>query len=754
MGKEYDVTSGETRTIILNVEDLMRVSSGGYAYECVLSGGMIIGLSGGMIQDSVVSSGGSLVVSNSANGVRTRIRDGGIETLFSAGQEDDTTIEFGGLLLVSGSGHSLNAKVFAGGRLQAEGTGARFDGALLKGGATVVLNGGAGYSVAVSNGGLAEVSSGGFMASARVSAGGSMAVCSSGIAVSCTVSSGGRMRIDSGASVYNTTISGGEVNLANGADIRNATIGRGGSLIATGTAELPVSSGWKILVSSGGTAEVSSLNIYAGGQVTMDLKSTLVFQSIQTADASGFQLKDLGTYDPKTGDCRKLMDCAGGTAWTAEQYRSLLQCTEADFDSKFVYRDGDLYLQGIAKVSDAGAAGETFSTVQDALALNPLGVTVLDGTFTATDNVPTFCGLATTISGGTFDTSVCGGNFYDADEGAVSVGTAASPKNLSMTITGGEFNRIVFAGDRVLAATSLTRTGNLNLTIEGGTFHNFVAGGGAFTSTAGLADSSLVGNVTLTIRGGTFQADKWVYGGFMATNKTLAANTTITGTVTVRLDATEGAVTVSHVVAGSYGAGKIFGSTKLEVTGTSKITATDLWGGCSSDYYTIGGDAVTYVRNSGDTADGDRLLSFTGFRGVLDCAKIRDFTSAEFICDASNNASEVELNKACDMSYVSNWSFDFGCNLTGSLFKNDFAGDTFAYGKSSDVVTASWEGKAVLKDVGAAALKGFDSFSGVTLFGKTATWSDVANAYVTNIEGGSFNYKLYSTETGMAVGIA
>jgi len=317
---------------------------------------------------------------------------------------------------------------------------------------------------------------------------------------------------------------------------------------------------------------------------------------------------------------------------------------------------------------------------------------------------------------------------------------------------------MVVAGDRVDAATSLTRTGNVNLTLEGGTYNYAVAGAGLFMSTVNSADAEIVGDVTLTIKGGTFQDPNndnrdWIYGGFIAKNRNVAANTTITGTVTVKLDSTDRALTVSHVVAGSYGKGKIVGGTKLELTGTYTVTAAELWGGCSGDYYTIGGSAQTYVKQSDDpdAEDGDRLLSFTGFRGTLNCSKIRDFTSAEFVCDAANNASTVTLT-GCDMTYVSNWTFAYGCKLSGNNIANDFTGDAFAYGTTSDVVTSSWAGANVLVDVGTATLTGFDHLDSVKLFGHAAAWN--GTAYVTDIEGASFNFRLYSTGTGLAVGIA
>ena len=308
----------------------------------------------------------------------------------------------------------------------------------------------------------------------------------------------------------------------------------------------------------------------------------------------------------------------------------------------------------------------------------------------------------------------------------------------------------------------LTRYGDLYLTIEGGSFRNAVAGGGTFTSSDPIGGFTLRGDVYLTIRGGTFINENnksWIYGGCMAAKKELAAQTKIYGTAAVTIDASENEVEFSNLVAGSYGTGKIFGGTKLVLTGSNKITAEgDIWGGCGKDYYTIGGASQTFVKNADGTEDGDRMLSFTGFRGTLDCARIRDFTSAEFIMDTTGD-STVELNKACNMSYISNWTFENGCTLSGTEFLNNFTGDTFAFTGSEE----GFSGADVLKNVGASALTGFayeedgevlvSGFSSVTLFGHEAAWNG-SDAYVTAIENSTVNYKLTMNSSGMSVGIA
>ena len=410
--------------------------------------------------------------------------------------------------------------------------------------------------------------------------------------------------------------------------------------------------------------------------------------------------------------------------------------------------------------TDAFAA--VAGAVGTAAAANP--IMVIGGEFTAS-NAPTFNGIETFIQDGTFNTSVCGGEFVVAD-GFVkeTIGSEQAPANdVSLTLSGGVFNKIVFAGDRLDSSCGVVRYGNVNLTIEGGTYNNVVAGAEAYTYGDVGNSAELHGAVTLTIKGGTFQAPSnkdWIYGGCMATDKNVAASTAIYGTVTVRLDSTDGEVAAPHVVAGSYGTGNIYGSTTLEVTGSNKITATDLWGGCSSDIYTIGGDVVTYVKESDveEAADGDRLLSFTGFQGTLECAKIRDFTSAEFKNDSQVTLSKGTAEALIDMSFVSNWTFDLDSKLIGADFKNDFAGDTFVYGSEGDITSSSWGGANVFENVNELALTGFaknenSGFSSVTLFGLDAGWISDENAYVTT-GGSDFNFKLSMTETGMAVGIA
>ena len=407
-----------------------------------------------------------------------------------------------------------------------------------------------------------------------------------------------------------------------------------------------------------------------------------------------------------------------------------------------------------------------FSTVQAALAANLDELVIDNGTFEASgDNVPTFNGVTTTISGGSFSTSVCGGERYtgDATGEILSIGSSEELKDIQLTITGGNFAKSVFVGDRMDRNDYLTRYGDLSLTIEGGSFSNAVAGGGTFASSDAEGGYTLHGDVYLTIQGGTFINDgnkSWIYGGCLAANKVLAAQTNIYGTVTVTIDASDNDVSFSNLVVGSFGTGKIIGSTKLVLTGSNNVTAGgDIWGGCGKDYYTIGGNSKTFVKKSDDpeAEDGDRMLSFTGFNGTLDCSRIRDFTSAEFI-----GVSIVELNKACDMRYISNWEFENGSTLSGSSFLNNFTGDTFVFSGSEEGFSSA----DVLKNVGASALTGFayevedeklvSGFSSVKLFGYDATWNG-SNAYVTDT-GSSTNYKLYlnnaETPSAMLVGIA
>ena len=315
-------------------------------------------------------------------------------------------------------------------------------------------------------------------------------------------------------------------------------------------------------------------------------------------------------------------------------------------------------------------------------------IEVTGGVFNSS-NAPAFNGVATIIKGGSFKTSMCGGSLITGASGTLD---KTDQETISLTIDGGDFEKIVFGGDRVNGTKYVTRYADIEMTILSGTFHNSIAGGMALTNSNSTAYAKLIGNVDLTISGGNFLDTydtvnekwknlDWIYGGCIASTKSVADNTTIDGNVTVTLDARYNDVTVANLVAGSYGDGDITGYAKLVLKGGCDVTANgEIWGGCSGDSY--GG----YIEDSGNRTltknlvAGKRILSFTGFTGTLTSEKIRAFSDVEIL---NGSKATVANTGNLTLSDVINWTFgaptgewdEDDCMLTGD-FTNNFWGDT------------------------------------------------------------------------------
>ena len=67
-----------------------------------------------------------------------------------------------------------------------------------------------------------------------------------------------------------------------------------------------------------------------------------------------------------------------------------------------------------ARISSSGNVD--FKTIASAVEANPTEIIVDDGEYTP-DNPPTFNGISTTINGGTFNTSACGGHHLKSELG-------------------------------------------------------------------------------------------------------------------------------------------------------------------------------------------------------------------------------------------------------------------------------------------------------------------------------------------------
>ncbi|MBP5586250.1 MAG: hypothetical protein J6Y92_07860 [Lentisphaeria bacterium] len=706
------VSSGVTSSNLAMGENelmYMYILGEGVALSCTaINGGQIHASAGGVAKETIVFNSGWLMLSG-GNGLSTTLSSGGSETIANDGRETSASVLDGGVMYVN-RGVCDGAKVYLGGLVQATG----------------IVN-----AATVSSGGRVEIKSGGKAQECVVADGGTLLILSSGIAQSNTVRGGGLMRamentrllfttvgktgagtarlqISGGSSFYTSVYAGGAVSFENNEALRSTTvisggIIQGGDLLLSSNSADEDAGRCTVRFENGGTATLSNLTIRTGGLMQVDSRTTVHFRNITLdGNQSGFKMTGMATYDPASGTCRKLLDCTAETTelWTDAQYRTLLNTTDAIYDHAFLYKDGDLYLRGIAHVSSEGTGEEAFATVQAALEMDPTGLVIEAGTYDLTDNIPVFEGVTTTINDGLFTTSVCGGSYYRAPAAPPesmefdNIGGSGNEQNISLTINGGTFNKIVFAGDRVNRdLLTLTRTGNISTTINGGVFSHSVSGAMAVTVDALTVLNKLVGNVTLTIRGGTFNDSwdstkekwknvDWIYGGSIALTKTIGGTTTIDGSVTVTLDATNNAITVANLVAGSYGYGTITGNTNLVLTGTNGITATgEIWGGCSGDVLQFTKIKKSDNTDSGNRAlttkvSGKRKLTFSGFNGTLMSGenKIRAFSDLEF----KGNSDATVANSGTGsviFSDIVNWTFEKGSKLTGN-FVNDFNGDT------------------------------------------------------------------------------
>ncbi len=373
----------------------------------------------------------------------------------------------------------------------------------------------------------------------------------------------------------------------------------------------------------------------------------------------------------------------------------------------------------IVRVSATGNAD--FKTIASAVEANPKEIIVDDGEYTV-DNPPTFNGIPATIRGGTFNTSVCGGHHLKSDVGTsakqilrklthackkIIIGTADQPRNGSLIISGGTFNKIVFAGERINSDSPVVHYGDVSMLISGGLFLNAVAVGGAHTYQGDCPEKyTLVGNVSLTITGGMFMdvnRKGCIYGGCLGIPSELTKYTTIQGNVTVKID-TSAKPFLSNITLGSYGHGKITGDAELIFTGKGDLNVSGIiFGSSYSDTIHCNPDLIkpkTSIR-------GRRILTFSDFHGEVKCQAIRAFSDVAF-----KDGSEVVIKNRplAEMAKVEKWTFVFGCMVEAD-FENDFAGKTL------NLVGYPVGNHTILRSTEAKTFIGFDKLKTIQLNG-------------------------------------
>lgn len=380
-----------------------------------------------------------------------------------------------------------------------------------------------------------------------------------------------------------------------------------------------------------------------------------------------------------------------------------------------------------------------FKTVASAVEVNPKEIIVDGGEYTV-DHPPTFDGINASINGGMFNTSVCGGHHLKDESGAsakqilrklthtckkIVIGSADQPQNSTLVITGGTFNKLVFAGERIDSDSPVVRYGDISMLITGGLFLNAIAAGGAHTYRRDCPEKyTIVGNVSLTISGGLFMdvnRKGCIYGGCLGIPSELAEYTTIQGNVIIKVDTTAKPF-LSNIILGSYGHGKITGDAELIITGKGALNVSGIiFGSSYSDTIHCNPDLVkpkTSIR-------GKRILTFSDFHGEVKCHGIQAFSEVAF-----KDGSEVVIKNRplAEMDKVDNWAFEFGCKVEAD-FENDFTGKTL------NLVGFPAGNHTILSSVEVKTFVGFDKLKTIQLNGSpvSAEYDDVRKTYLLSI---------------------
>ena len=293
-----------------------------------------------------------------------------------------------------------------------------------------------------------------------------------------------------------------------------------------------------------------------------------------------------------------------------------------------------------------------------------------------------------TIEDGAFTNLVFGGQMVPHVSATSDYMPVTIGKEINLTINGGTFgtetkHMTVCGGDNVKDIGFYQRVGAINLTINGGTFNSVIATGMYYNNGTDGEDQIpamvwLNGDANLTISGGTF--NDYIFGGNLAYSKTMSGSTQIIGNanVTIQAGGEEDIVLNQSLYVGSYGNGKISGKTRLTLTGSTaideenndfqKISAKEVFGGCSGDYFM--GDERKFISAGMGDDNQRRYLTFDNFDGKFECDWIRGFSNVEVL-----NGTDATLNdSALGLADVSNWTFDAGSTISGA-FANDFTGD-------------------------------------------------------------------------------
>ena len=355
-----------------------------------------------------------------------------------------------------------------------------------------------------------------------------------------------------------------------------------------------------------------------------------------------------------------------------------------------------------------------FGTVEEAKAVNPLLIHIVDGTISKT----ALEAVKTVLEGDATYTGVITAGTR-VNDGVDNRRTVDGDTNV--TVNSGTFKSNLIGADSQISG-AIRRNGNVTLTINGGNFEKQIAGGMYFYAQNPFDEAVLVGDVNMTINGGTFDAR--VYGGnFAYLDNEFSAQTKLIGDINLTINATNEITFNEHVTAGSRGTGRIYGDINVKVTGEgSKLNFTGKLIGDSNAggfYKTASGyGEQTYV-------SGDRIVEFANFQGDFN-AELIMFKTLNFSEGTNMTFTSVRL----DVSNVSEWNFGFGTELNINAGLNSFEGDALAFGLDGWDNSSDWTAINGAKD---SMIAGWDKAGSVSFFLNgseyAASWDAAAGAW-------------------------
>lgn len=499
----------------------------------------------------------------------------------------------------------------------------------------------------------------------------------------------------------------------------DSTLTVGGNFTNTGS--ISVGSGSSLDV---GNTFINRNNFNLNWNASLKMGSFDATSSSITIDMTGFDNKEhaLVVVNNTTLDETAVISIVGQDFY--DKYKGYLR-----YDGNTLYLTENLSAEVYVSSSWAGKGqGETvnyngntytigtnaFGTVEEAKAVNPLLIHIVDGTISKT----ALEAVKTVLEGDATYTGVITAGTR-VNDGVDNRRTVDGDTNV--TVNSGTFKSNLIGADSQISG-AIRRNGNVTLTINGGNFEKQIAGGMYFYAQNPFDEAVLVGDVNMTINGGTFDAR--VYGGnFAYLDNEFSAQTKLIGDINLTINATNEITFNEHVTAGSRGTGRIYGDINVKVTGEgSKLNFTGKLIGDSNAggfYKTASGyGEQTYV-------SGDRIVEFANFQGDFN-AELIMFKTLNFSEGTNMTFTSVRL----DVSNVSEWNFGFGTELNINAGLNSFEGDALAFELDGWDNSSDWTAINGAKD---SMIAGWDKAGSVSFFLNgseyAASWDAAAGAW-------------------------